>query len=350
MSIGWFKDVFFSPPLDEDFNEREELPPSEEDIPQAPLSLWAQRQIWLQLVGEDPGPVDGIVGRRTESAIRSFQKNQGLRVDGIWGPFTQAAMEKELDQLGSPVSPAIPPAPLWGYEDLLEEEGFELDEDFWTSFEDLTGKTSKSLHKGTRQLENLRRLCWHQTAFTWRPYREAAGRYTSHHKINAHICIDTDGTILLLHEFKHYLWTANAFNKDCISIEVMGNFEGELGTGNWFKPDKFGRARPTRIQLIRARQLTFWLLYPNQGPEKVPGALEVWRQFAKDRSPIIWNNAHRQATDDRPLDCGSECWYHIVRWGVDKFKEEFSIGPEAGKGQKIPDVWNDRPAVPPLPF
>lgn len=36
--------------------------------------------------------VDGIVGPKTRSAIRSFQKSRGLEVDGIVGPITEAAL------------------------------------------------------------------------------------------------------------------------------------------------------------------------------------------------------------------------------------------------------------------
>lgn len=38
------------------------------------------------------GAVDGIYGSRTEAAVRSFQKRNGLTVDGIAGPATLSAM------------------------------------------------------------------------------------------------------------------------------------------------------------------------------------------------------------------------------------------------------------------
>lgn len=36
----------------------------------------------LRDMGYDPGPVDGIYGNRTAQAIRQYQKDRGLRVDG----------------------------------------------------------------------------------------------------------------------------------------------------------------------------------------------------------------------------------------------------------------------------
>ncbi|WP_404291582.1 TIGR02594 family protein [Microvirga sp. RSM25] len=45
-------------------------------------------QIALRQRGYDPGPADGILGRRTIAAIKEFQKEQKLFVDGIAGSAT----------------------------------------------------------------------------------------------------------------------------------------------------------------------------------------------------------------------------------------------------------------------
>jgi len=42
--------------------------------------------------GYAPGPVDGLFGPRTEHAVERFQSAHGLRVDGIAGPVTLAAL------------------------------------------------------------------------------------------------------------------------------------------------------------------------------------------------------------------------------------------------------------------
>ena len=56
---------------------------------------------------------DGLLGRRTRSAIRSFQQRQGLAVDGVVGPQTEAALAaaSRTRPPGSPTPGATPAAP-----------------------------------------------------------------------------------------------------------------------------------------------------------------------------------------------------------------------------------------------
>ena len=50
----------------------------------------------LSSLNIDPGPIDGIIGPKTVSAIKSFQQFVGLDPDGVYGPLTRAEIEKEL--------------------------------------------------------------------------------------------------------------------------------------------------------------------------------------------------------------------------------------------------------------
>ena len=70
-------------------------------------------QARLQTLGFDPGPIDGIFGSGTDSAVRAFQRARGLGVDGIVGPQTWAALYASPAPAPSkPSSP--PPTGSWG--------------------------------------------------------------------------------------------------------------------------------------------------------------------------------------------------------------------------------------------
>ncbi|MGH8432727.1 MAG: peptidoglycan-binding domain-containing protein [Solimonas sp.] len=51
----------------------------------------------LKALGHDPGPIDGIFGGRTESAVKAFQRLREIPVDGIVGRVTWINID-EADQ------------------------------------------------------------------------------------------------------------------------------------------------------------------------------------------------------------------------------------------------------------
>lgn len=57
--------------------------------------------------GYSPGPVDGIFGQMTKTAVQRFQSDRGFTIDGIVGPMTWAALHGTISQ-----SPTPAPAPL----------------------------------------------------------------------------------------------------------------------------------------------------------------------------------------------------------------------------------------------
>jgi peptidoglycan hydrolase-like protein with peptidoglycan-binding domain len=46
----------------------------------------------LKTKGVDPGPIDGIMGPKTTSALKDFQKKEGLQVTGRLNAETQARL------------------------------------------------------------------------------------------------------------------------------------------------------------------------------------------------------------------------------------------------------------------
>jgi uncharacterized protein (TIGR02594 family) len=66
----------------------------------------------LQELAYRPGPADAIFGPRTEAAVRAFQRDSGLVVDGIVGPRTRANLEApQCRQTTRPMQPSAPRPP-----------------------------------------------------------------------------------------------------------------------------------------------------------------------------------------------------------------------------------------------
>jgi peptidoglycan hydrolase-like protein with peptidoglycan-binding domain len=64
----------------------------------APAASETTRGIQAGLVklGFDPGPVDGVAGSKTRSAIRAYQQQYGLAVDGLPSPEVLAHFQGKL--------------------------------------------------------------------------------------------------------------------------------------------------------------------------------------------------------------------------------------------------------------
>lgn len=57
-----------------------------------------QAQTWLETLGYNPGPSDGVPGSRTVAATARFQRDHGqLTVDGKIGPATLSALQRAID-------------------------------------------------------------------------------------------------------------------------------------------------------------------------------------------------------------------------------------------------------------
>jgi hypothetical protein len=65
----------------------------------------------LRAHGFDPGPIDGIFGPRTLAAVRAYQTQQGIAVDGVVGPITNGRLGAPQPAPEAPPPPPAPPAP-----------------------------------------------------------------------------------------------------------------------------------------------------------------------------------------------------------------------------------------------
>jgi peptidoglycan hydrolase-like protein with peptidoglycan-binding domain len=67
-----------------------------------------QIQTLLTQRGYSPGPIDGIFGEQTKTAVQRFQSDRGLVIDGIVGPLTFAALIGASAGVPVPAPSAIP--------------------------------------------------------------------------------------------------------------------------------------------------------------------------------------------------------------------------------------------------
>jgi peptidoglycan hydrolase-like protein with peptidoglycan-binding domain len=78
----------------------------------------------LKALGYNPGPIDGIFGATTESAVKAFQQARGITVDGIVGKVTWINIDEadqsepvlQLSSTGLPVRRAQKRMSLVGYD------------------------------------------------------------------------------------------------------------------------------------------------------------------------------------------------------------------------------------------
>ena len=61
----------------------------------------------LKKLGFNPGPIDGIFGKKTRAALIRFQKSRRLIADGIAGPRTLAALNLKIDESITSVIPLV---------------------------------------------------------------------------------------------------------------------------------------------------------------------------------------------------------------------------------------------------
>lgn len=65
-------------------------------------------QALLAQRGYSPGPVDGIFGEMTKTAVQRFQSDRGFTIDGVVGPITWAALHGTIAQQPTPAPALLP--------------------------------------------------------------------------------------------------------------------------------------------------------------------------------------------------------------------------------------------------
>jgi len=299
-----------------------------EPYPVEPEPGGSERVRWIQdCLNQALGlqlAVNGFMGAETRSAVRSFQKQRGLRVTGIVGPDTEQV-------LGSACK-AGPAESEWGYETEPEFGDFfgRIASGLGSAYDrvvdvvggatgsriiDLTAKSEKSHRKGNRDPKTVYALVLHQMACC------AARKdpLKSYLKTKAHFAILRDGTILQLHPISALIWASNGFNARSVSVEFAGNFPNTQG--KWWVSSTYnaGRDRPTQAQFEAGRYLI---------------------RYLKQSMGLTHVLAHRQSSGTRENDPGPDIWSQVGQWAVDNLGlKDGGPGFKIGSGNPIPDAW-----------
>lgn len=199
------------------------------------------------------------------------------------------------------------------------------------NLEDLTDK--RGLANVVRMRSPDEVTCWvlHQNGFRWKPTNPLRD------KIKAQFQIWECGKITQnAHILARLRSSSNGANAGAISIEFDGNFEGNPGRGNFYKPEKYGRHTLSQAQIVAARTLI----------TTVNGMLpSIKRIFAHRQFGV----SSKTGKPNRPICPGHNIWTEIGEWA----KNEFDLtdgGPGwvftlngKQRGLPIPDDWRGIP-------
>jgi len=81
----------------------------------------------LTALGLAPGPIDGVFGKKTEDAVKAFQKLKDLEVDGVAGPITWRNID-EADQSEPLLKSGSKGLPVRRLQNRLKLVGFDVPE------------------------------------------------------------------------------------------------------------------------------------------------------------------------------------------------------------------------------
>lgn len=165
-------------------------------------------------------------------------------------------------------------------------------------------------------------ICLHQTACL---LGERQGRWDS---VGAHVGVTRAGVILWLHDFDRIVWHGNGWNAGTIGIEIDGLYAGIGGDPStvWDDPSTPKREaalKPTDKQLAAAQTAIRWIC----------GMVPTIRALV----------AHRQSSESRRNDPGSEIWNGVaLPMHAELGLSDGGVGFKLGTGRAIPEAWDPR--------
>ena len=248
------------------------------------------------LLGFDRGPNDGIYGKDSELVVRDIQAKLGLKVDGVCGPATWAAILLAVEALDSPT-----PYPVI----------------------DRRGQHPQPKLYGGRQRawSDITGVPLHQTGCAMPTTPSGWDR------LNAHIGVTSEGKVLLVNDPTDFIWHAQGLSLRTIGIEIAGNYAGIEGNLRTVWRGGGGPHHVTPQILSGLTSLFGWLRF----------------EFSRNGATWVEVHAHRQSSKDRPSDPGSALWQQVgMPWLRALQAPAGDGGPHwyTGTGRPVPREWN----------
>lgn len=150
---------------------------------------WLQEQ--LKAHGYEPGSIDGIFGRNTEKAVITFQTAKGLKVDGIAGVKTKAAL-LSTSVIEQPVNASVSDFLIWlrqqvGYIYVWGAQGEVVPDEDWIRRKGMRISDASSCFSGRIFCGDCGSVygckVWHSTSKYRRVVWRCNGKYEKNEKI-----------------------------------------------------------------------------------------------------------------------------------------------------------------------
>ena len=251
----------------------------------------------LDHLGFDYGANDGIFGRDTEMAVKAFQSEFGLTVDGIVGPATIGKIHHYLT----------------GSFSLVDVEDRSI-------FYDRCGRHKHpKYYARTRNWSEINGVTLHQTGC---PMPTSPSGWD---RLNAHFGITQEGLLIQVNPCTDMIWHAQGLSRTTIGIEIEGNYPGLIDNCKTLWKGG-GPACSLNAAMLEAAEQLFAILTA---------------EFATNNVEWEYTRAHRQSKNTRTADPGEEIWKLIAMpWMIRNGSTDGGSDFKRGSGKPIPKQWN----------
>ncbi len=188
-------------------------------------------------------------------------------------------------------------------------------------FIDARSQSSKAEKRGLRDTKLLD-IIWHQTDC------EMGERPERYYGVPVHFVVTSGGKIIQLHSIEYLIYHAHALNQKGIGVELEGHFEGIEGDSTTYPKYHWEAGRsPQRLTPIQTEAA-------KECGRIIKGQVESYG------GTLRYQLTHRQGSDTRRRDPGSQACKEILLPLSAELGVPFNWSLVAGKGQQAPMQWH----------